>query len=266
MSKNDYKVDVLVFGPHPDDAEIGVGGLLLSMHAAGRTSAIVDMTEGESASTGTVDIRYSEAEEARKILGVKYRENLKLPDCGVEDNIDSRKLAAEMIRKYRPSVIISPFFRADPPGRGRTHADHYNTGMIVSNAYNYSHLKNLPLKGEPWQATSIFYYMLPLTITPTFVVDFTAFFDRYLSAIKAHKSQFGPWFDRLSGEKGLHPFELRSAFMGINYSNGGYAQGFYSPNPLQISDPMVIIEGQVSLVQKVDTQRNLFLQNNKLDQ
>ena len=149
QKESPYKIDVLVFGPHPDDVEIATGGLLLKIHDQGYKTAIVDMTEGEMASGGTPAERYAEAEEARKILGVQFRENLKLPDGGVEDTFENRCKAAHLIRKYQPTLIFSSYYEAHPPGRGLGHNDHYKTGQVVSNAHNFAHLKNLPVEGEP---------------------------------------------------------------------------------------------------------------------
>ena len=196
-NENPNKVDVLVFGAHPDDVELGTGGLLLKLNDQGYKTAIVDMVEGEMASGGTAAERYDEAEEARKILGVDFRENLKLPDCGVEDTFENRCKAAALIRKYQPNLIFSPFYEAHPPGRGQGHNDHYKTGQIISNAHNFAHLKNLPIEGETWFATAIYYYSFPSTLQPTFVVDFTPYFEKYVESIKAHKSQFGMLFDNI---------------------------------------------------------------------
>ena len=254
-----HQVDALFFAPHPDDAEIGAGGLILSLHAAGRTTAIIDLSEGEAASSGTVEIRYEEAERARQILGVAYRENLKLPDGGIEDVYDTRLLAAAAIRRYQPTIVVAPYFSADPPGRGIRHSDHYQTGLIASNAFNYAHLRQLPIDGEPWQATAIYYYMVPRTVAPTFVVDFTQYLDTYLAAIRAHHSQFGHMFDRpesMAEIFGQTPFELRGRFDGWQWSGGGFAQPFWSPDPLVVADVVGLAEQQVTLMQRMDQLRD----------
>ena len=253
-----HKVDALFFAPHPDDAEIGAGGLILSLHAAGRSTAIVDLSEGEAASGGTVEIRYEEAERARQILGVAYRENLKLPDGGIQDDYDSRLLAAAAIRRYQPTIVVAPYFSADPPGRGIRHSDHWQTGLIASNAFNYAHLRQLPIDGEPWQATAIHYYMVPRTVDPTFVVDFTEHVDTYLAAIRAHRSQFGMVFDRRDSIEELYgqtTFELRGRHDGFLWTGGGFAQPFWAPDPLVVGDPVGIAERQVTHVQRMDALR-----------
>ena len=254
----DRKVDALFFAPHPDDAEIGAGGLILTLHAAGRTTAIVDMSEGEAASGGSVEVRYQEAERARQILGVNYRENLRLPDAGIEDVYETRLLAAASIRRYRPTVVVAPYYRADPPGRGVRHSDHYKAGLIASNAFNYAHLQQLPIDGEPWQATAIYYYMVPPSVPPTFVIDLTEHFDVYLEAIKAHHSQFGMVFDHptsIAEIYGQTPFELRSRFEGFLWTGGGFAQPFWSPDPLVVGDVVALAEQQVTQVQRLDQLR-----------
>lgn len=258
MAHSAHKVDALFFAPHPDDAEIGAGGLILSLHASGRTTAIVDFCEGEAASGGTVEIRYQEAERARQILGVAYRENLKLPDGGIQDAYDTRLLAAAAIRRYQPTIIVAPYFAADPPGRGIRHSDHWQAGLIASNAFNYAHLRQLPIEDEPWQATAICYYMVPRTVEPTFVVDFTKHVDTYLAAIQAHQSQFDWVFERRAAIEELYgqtPFELHGRHNGHLWTGGGFAQPFWSPDPLVVNDPVALAEQQVTEAQRMDALR-----------
>jgi len=153
-------IDILAFGPHPDDAEIGCGGMLLKMKSLGYTTGIVDMTTGDMG-WGDPQERVRECEEAAKILQLDVRENLDLGDCRVEDTFENRCKVAQVIRKHRPQILFAPWYDL-PIGRGLGHNDHFKTGVLVSQGYNFSHLRKMPIEGEPWQARAIFYYFLPV--------------------------------------------------------------------------------------------------------
>ena len=132
-------VDILAFGPHPDDAEIGVGGVLRKLKDRGRRTGIIDMTSGDMG-WGTPEARAEEAREAARVLKVDVRECLDLGDCRVEDTFENRVKVASVIRRHRPQVILAPYYDL-PIGRGLGHNDHYKTGQIVANAYNLAHLR-----------------------------------------------------------------------------------------------------------------------------
>src|SRR5262245_21472636 len=181
-------VDFLAFGPHPDDAEIGAGAMLRKMKALGHRTAIVDMTSGDMG-WGTPELRRRESEEAARILQLDARECLDLGDCRVEDTFENRCKVAAMIRKYRPQIVISPYYQL-PIGRGLGHNDHYKSGQIVANAYNLAHLRKAPIPGETHQAKAIYFYFLPPGTAPTFIVDITPYFDDWMAALDCHVSQF----------------------------------------------------------------------------
>src|SRR4029453_6950459 len=177
-------VDFLVFGPHPDDAEIGAGGLLRKMKARGHTTGIVDMTTGDMG-WGPPEIRRKECDDAARILQLDVRENLDLGDGPIEDIFATRCAAAAAIRRHRPQIVMAPYYNL-PPGRGLGHNDHYKTGQVVANAYNLAHLRKAPVEGEPHQAKALFYYYLPPGTWPTFIVDITEFFDDWIRALDCH--------------------------------------------------------------------------------
>jgi len=181
-------IDVLAFGPHPDDAEIGCGGMLLKMKALGYTTGIIDMTRGDMG-WGTPEERDEESAAAAAILKLDVRETLDMGDCRVEDTFENRCKVAQVIRKHRPKILFAPYYNL-PIGRGLGHNDHFKTGILVSQGYNFSHLRKMPIEGEPWQARAIYYYFLPPGTPPTFIVDITDQFDDWMSALDAHQSQF----------------------------------------------------------------------------
>jgi bacillithiol biosynthesis deacetylase BshB1 len=225
------KLDVLVFGPHPDDAEIGCGGILLKLAAAGWRCGIVDFTEGELGTGGDVDIRREESVAAAKVLRLAVRENMQLPDCGLEDNFVMRSAVAQVVRKYRPEVVLGPYYDL-PPGRGLGHNDHIKGGLLVAHGVNYAHLKKLDSPWEPWYPKAVYYYFLPPDLMPTFVVDVSEYFDGWMESIMCHGSQFG----RPDQNPQMRHFFEGNATRWGRWAGGRYAQAFYSPWPLSARD------------------------------
>lgn len=225
------KLDVLVFGPHPDDAEIGTGGVLLKLAAAGKKCGVVDMTQGEMGSGGTVEVRREEAICAAKVLKLHARENMGFPDCGVEDNFETRRAVANVIRKYQPDVVLAPYYDL-PPGRGLGHNDHIKGGTVVAHGANYAHLPKLDSDLKPWHPKAVYFYFLPPTLMPSFVVDVSEHYEGWVESIFCHESQFG------SVEQ--NP-QMRHFFTGLaqrwgRQVGGQYAQAFFSPLPLVAGD------------------------------
>jgi bacillithiol biosynthesis deacetylase BshB1 len=238
------QVDILAFGPHPDDAEIGAGAVLRKMKSLGHRTGIIDMTSGDMG-WGTPEIRLAECEAAAKILQLDARECLDLGDCRIEDTFENRCKVAGVIRKYQPQIILAPYYNL-PIGRGLGHNDHYKTGQIVSNAYNLSHLKKAPVPGEPHQAKAIYYYFLPLGTPPTFVVDITDQFDEWMEALDCHVSQFHnterPRPQELPTVREV--FESYARYWGWQ-AGVKYAQAFLSTAPLRVSDPLSLVRDVV---------------------
>ena len=237
-------VDFLAFGPHPDDAEIGCGGLLRRMKDFGHRTGIVDMTTGDMG-WGSPEIRAKEAEKAGKILKLDVRENLDLGDCRIEDTFENRCKAASMIRRHRPSIVLAPFYDL-PIGRGLGHNDHYKTGQIVANAYNLAHLAKAPAEGEPFQAKAIFFYFIPPGQKATFIVDISEVAKDWLDAIDQHESQFyHP--DRPRPSNQPHPreaFESYARYWGWQIGVK-YGQAYLANTPLKVSDPMMLVKDLV---------------------
>ncbi len=233
-------VDFLAFGPHPDDAEIGCGAMLLKMKALGHTTGIVDMTTGDMG-WGTPEIRLAECAEAARILKLDVRENLDLGDCRIEDTFENRCKAAAVIRRHQPQIVFAPYYLL-PIGRGLGHNDHYKTGQIVANAFNLAHLRKAPIDGEPWQAKAIYFYFLPLGTAPTFVVDVTGYVDDWFKALDAHVSQFAntdrPRPEHLPGVREV--FESYARYWGWQIG-ARYGQAFLATSPLKVGDPLSLV-------------------------
>ena len=234
-------VDILAFGPHPDDAEIGCGGVLRKMKDRGHTTGIVDMTSGDLG-WGTQEQRAEEGRAAGKVLKLDVRECLDLGDCRVEDTFENRCLVASVIRRHRPGVILAPYYDL-PIGRGLGHNDHYKSGQIIANAYNLAHLAKAPCEGEPFQARAIYFYFVPPGTKPTFIVDISAHVEDWLAAIDCHMSQFyHP--ERPRPATAPHPrdaFESYARYWGWQIGVK-YGQAFLATTPLKVDDPFTLVE------------------------
>jgi bacillithiol biosynthesis deacetylase BshB1 len=235
------KLDILVFGPHPDDAEIGAGGLLLKMKALGHATGIIDMTRGEMG-WGSPEERLAECEEAARILKLDVRENMDLGDGRVEDTFENRCAVAAVIRKYRPEILLAPYYRL-PIGRGLGHNDHWKAGILVSQAFNLAHLRKAPVPGDPYQARAIYYYYIPPGTRPTFIVDVSPYFDEWMKALLVHRTQFS----NPEKPKAKTPQQGVADIMEIQSRGHGwtigtrYAQAFLAAGPLRIGNPLELV-------------------------
>jgi N-acetylglucosamine malate deacetylase 1 len=175
-------VDIVLFGAHPDDVEWGVGGIALLL--TGKLSfVIVDLTDGELGSRGTPDQRKVEAAAAAEFLGAAGRESLHLPDCGLVDSPDSRRQIAGIVRRFRPAIVLAPYWQD-------RHPDHAAAGLMVRNSQLYCTLKNSGDPNPPHKPRAFLFYPLNNFQTPTFVVDTSEVFERKLDLVRIHRSQF----------------------------------------------------------------------------
>ena len=182
------KLDILAFGAHPDDVELGAGGILATHAARGLKTGIVDLTRGEMGTRGTPEIRDEEAREAAKILGCAVRENLGMPDGRVDYSHESQLQVAQIIRKYRPEIVLMNA----PTDR---HPDHGRASRLVEEACFLSGLHKIELKdhGEklaPWRPKTMYKYLQFYNLEPKLVVDISDGFEAKMASINAHKSQF----------------------------------------------------------------------------
>lgn len=178
------QLDVLSIAAHPDDTELTCGGTVIKMVEAGYRVGVLDLTAGESGTRGNAQLRKREASRAAKVMGIDHRENLFLPDAGIEEVREYKLKIAQKIRELRPRTVILPYWE------GR-HPDHYTTGRIGYEACFLSGLAKLSLEGNPHRPHKIIYatHYVPL-VRPTFVVDITAQFDKKLKALLCYFSQF----------------------------------------------------------------------------
>lgn len=178
------KADVLAIGAHPDDVELGVGGLIHKLTQHGRTVVILDLTQGEMGTRGTPELRAAEATEAARILGVTARENADLPDGGLANTADQQRRMIPFIRKYRPSIVLAPMV----PDR---HPDHQAAHALVRDANFFAGLERIETGQERYRARSLYFYHPYFEAAmPTFVMDVSEHFKVKLEALSAYKSQF----------------------------------------------------------------------------
>jgi bacillithiol biosynthesis deacetylase BshB1 len=230
------KYDLLAFGAHPDDVEVGCGGLIIKMNKLGYKSALAIFTQGEMGTGGTPAIRAEEVKNAAKIMGADIVAHLDLGDCRLEDNFESRLAATEIIRRHRPSIVFAPWWTGGH-GKRQSHPDHLACGRIAVNAVNYATFKKLPIDLPRHRVNALFHYMLPPETPPTFVVDITDEYDQWIEALSAHRSQF------LNPEKDRdYLWSLES--MARTYGNligVKYGQGFAIGEPLKIANPFCLV-------------------------
>lgn len=182
------KVDILAFGAHPDDVELGCGGTLAKEIAAGKKVAIVDLTRGELGTRGSAEIRDKEAAEAARILGVTVRENLRMRDGFFVNDEKNQLEVVKMVRKYRPEIVICNAIRD-------RHIDHGKGSQLVSDACFLSGLIKIEteldgVSQQAWRPKQVYHYIQWHNITPDVVVDITGFNDIRKKAVLAYSSQF----------------------------------------------------------------------------
>jgi N-acetylglucosamine malate deacetylase 1 len=183
------QLDILAFGVHPDDVELGCGGTILAALAEGKKVGIVDLTRGELGTRGTAETRDAEAAAAAKILGVQHRENLKMADGFFQnDKIHQRKVI-EVIRRFKPTIILINA----PEDR---HPDHGRSAKLVADAAFLSGLRKIETEDahgtaqEAWRPAYVFHYIQDRFIQPSFVVDISAYIEKKMEAVQAYGTQF----------------------------------------------------------------------------
>ncbi|HLW62408.1 MAG TPA: bacillithiol biosynthesis deacetylase BshB1 [Flavobacterium sp.] len=182
------KLDILAFGAHPDDVELGCGATVAKEVSLGKKVGIVDLTRGELGTRGSAEIRDREAAEAAKILGVSVRENLRFRDgFFVNDEVHQLEII-KMIRKYQPEIVLCNAI-------DDRHIDHGKGSKLVSDACFLSGLRRIEtvvdgVVQEAWRPKLVYHYIQWKNIEPDFVVDVSDFMQTKLDAVMAYSSQF----------------------------------------------------------------------------
>ncbi|MFT7343805.1 MAG: bacillithiol biosynthesis deacetylase BshB1 [Lentimonas sp.] len=231
------QIDILAVGVHPDDVELSCSGTILKSIAEGKKVALLDLTEGELGSRGTVQTRYQEAKHSGDILGIVDRVNINIGDGTFENNHENRLKVIEQIRFFKPSVVLINA----PDDR---HPDHGRAAKLVADACFYSGLVRIEtnLNGneqEEHRPKSVYYYIQDRYIAPDFVVDVSDFVDKKMESIQAYSTQFyNPDVDNgpatpISGKDFLDFLLARMREMG-RPAGYKYAEGFVSQRTIGV--------------------------------
>ena len=225
------QVDLLVFGPHPDDIEIGLGGTVARHVALGRTVGLCDLTAGDLGTNGTVEERLAEAEAARAVLGAAWRVNLKWPDRGIGSAPSHVRDAASLIRQARPRVVAIPHWTD-------RHPDHVAASELLTEAVFNSGLRKFDAGGDAWRPASVCYYFINNWDKASFVIDVSAHYDVKRRALDCYVSQFrataaGAVPTRLNSPRFSQLIESRDGLFGA-------IAGVAFAEALVVKDPLVL--------------------------
>ena len=221
-------LDLLAFGPHPDDLEIGLGGTLAKHAALGHTVGLCDLTRGEMSSNGTPDERVREAEAARAILGAAWRENLALPDRAIGTSPEHARKVVELIRRVRPRAVAVPYWQD-------RHPDHQASAALLREAVFNAKLKRYAAAGDPWQTEWVCHYFINDAAPVSFVVDVSEHYETKRLALACYASQFSRATEsaqtRLNSPSFAQLIESRDAQFGA-LSGVRFAEGIVVTEPV----------------------------------
>ncbi len=193
------KLDILAIGVHPDDVELGCSGTILNEIKLGKKAGIIDLTQGELGTRGTIETRYTEAKAAAGILGVQVRENLKMRDGFFRNDEEHQLKLITAIRKYQPEVVLANAL-------GDRHPDHGRAGHLISDACFLAGLVKIETKDENginqkrWRPKQVLHYIQDWYHEPDLIVDISDVFDQRMQSIIAYHTQFHTSDNEISAE------------------------------------------------------------------
>ena len=233
-----FKTDILAFGAHPDDVEISASGTILKSISEGKSVSIVDLTQGELGTRGSIETRAKESTEASKLLGIEKRVNLKLKDGFINSSEQSIQSVIEQIRRFKPEIVFANAMED-------RHPDHGKAAKLVSDACYLSGLRKIKSQWEGSEQEAhrprlVLHYIQDYYIKPDFVIDVSDFVDKKMHVIKAYNSQFfnpesaepntpissEDFFDFLKGR-------MKDLGRPVNYK---FAEGFTTNRLLGVND------------------------------
>ena len=222
--------DVVVFGAHPDDAEMGMGGTIARLAQAGKRVCIVSLTAGERGTFGTPEIRAQEAQAAAEILGCEVR-ILDFPDTRITCDVASRERLMHLLRELQPGIVFAPWYASTMGHRdGASHLDHLATGELVRQAVKLARLRGKPSDLPAHDVHRLYYYMVPRDRLPTLYVDVSETFETAIRAISAYETQMK--IDK-QGTAILEVLRVGRAWYGVG-AGCAYAEGFLCEDPLRV--------------------------------
>ncbi|MFT8320537.1 MAG: bacillithiol biosynthesis deacetylase BshB1 [Bacillus sp. (in: firmicutes)] len=229
---NEEKIDIVAFGAHADDVEIGMGATIAKYTKAGKNIVICDLTKSELSSNGTVDNRKKEAFEAGNALGITERITLDLPDRGLYLQEESIKKIVEVIRLYKPQLVFVPFLFD-------RHPDHGNCAKLVEEAVFSAGIKNFMREcPQTHKVQNVYYYMINGFHKPDFVIDTSEFMDQKINALNCYKSQFiksSASVDTPLVNGYIESIQARETLFGQE-AGVLFAEGFIKKKPLLVYD------------------------------
>jgi len=231
----DDLLDILVVAPHPDDAELGMGGAIMRFLAEGLRVGVLDLTSGEPTPHGTPEIRAAETAEASRVLGLTWRENLGLPNRKLEATLEARHQLAAVIRRTRPRWLFAPYW-VD------AHPDHLAATELVEAARFWAKLTKCDIPGEPHHPERVFHYYcvhLRMALQPAFILDISPFWERKLAALQSYHSQL------VKGREHMNPPLLEQLQHEAGYwgrlIGRPYGEPFTSREPLAMESMRFVI-------------------------
>ncbi len=233
--------DALVFGAHPDDVELHVGGTVRRMVLEGRRVAIADLSKGEIATRGSIEERREEAACAAQILGISKRTNLGLPDGDIKNNPEQRSKVIECIRELRPTLVIFPFEES-------RHPDHRNAYHLIKDAIFFAGVGGIQTHYPRYQPRgAIAYLSWGLDRIPSCITDISDTFEVKMEALRAYSSQFhNPDYEGeetyLTRPEFFDEVEARARFFGT-LIGVDYGEPLVATGPLPLKDPLSLWAG-----------------------
>ena len=232
------KLDILVFGAHPDDVELGCGGTVIKEVKAGKKVGIIDLTRGELGTRGTAETRTSETKLATEIMGVAVRENMDFKDGFFKDDEQHKLALIEKIRKYQPEIVITNAV-------SDRHPDHGRGSEITVDACFLAGLEKIETGQKVWRPKAVYHYIQFNNLTPDVVVDISAEMGEKLQAVKAYSTQFfNPKSEEsetiISSQGFLDSVTYRGQDLG-RQANCEYAEGFIVNQLLKVNSLLEIV-------------------------
>lgn len=224
----------MFIGAHPDDIELNCGGTVLKLVESGKNVGIIDLTEGELSTRGNRRSRVLETSAASKLLGISFRENLKIRDGSIEINKINRKKIIRVLRKYKPEIVFAPY----PNDR---HPDHIYAGNLIRESVFYSGLMKIRTGNlKAFKPGKLYFYRSAIDIPVSFIFDISSVFKKKLEVLKCYRTQF---YDSESKEPETfisssffrNEIEARARHYGFKIG-AEFGEPYYSYDAIRIND------------------------------
>lgn len=227
----------MFIGAHPDDIELNCGGTVLKLAESGKNVGIIDLTEGELSTRGNRRSRVLETSAASKLLGISFRENLKIRDGSIEINKINREKIIRVLRKYKPEIVFAPY----PNDR---HPDHIYAGNLIRESVFYSGLMKIRTDNlKAFRPRKLFFYRSAIDIPVSFIFDISSVFKKKLEVLKCYRTQF---YDSESNEPETfisssffrNEIEARARHYGFKIG-AEFGEPYYSYDAIRINDKTI---------------------------